>query len=230
MNTFKHSGGYGDMILGLPTVIAVGGGIFYLHNAQTGAMQRLFELQPYIKQVISLPMQEWKDLEVTHNLDLFRTTRKPLVAHSHLAAFNVEFDLSQQWLFNVVPKTIAKVIIHDTCGQRYPGCTVNWNVLRGYEKDCIFIGFDSDYAMFREEKHIDILHYKTEDFYEVAQVIAGANLFIGNQSAPYTIAEGLKKNLVIDLHVDCPQYPFGKNGYVGASKEEFIRLSGVERK
>jgi hypothetical protein len=224
MNTFKHSGGHGDLILGLPTVIAIGGGTFYLHRPQARAINRLLEVQPYIKNIVILDEPQWEAMEVTHNLDLFRHSSNLSVARMHLDAFKVTFDLSQQWLFNIAPKLVAKIIIHDTGIQRWPGNTVNWNLLKGHEKECVFIGFDSDYLLFKKYKNLDIPYYKTEDLYEVAQIIAGANLFIGNQSAPYTIAEGLKKTLVLDLSMQRPQFPFGSNGYCGLGERHLNEL------
>jgi len=227
MNTFKHGGGLGDMILGLPTIIALGGGEYLLRDDQIAKLGRLFEVQPYMT-VRRITDIEWKNIEVTHNLDLFRgTISAESIAEMHLGAFNVKFDLSQPWLFNIPENKIAKIVINDTGMQRFPGRTIDWNLLKGYEKDCIFIGYkDSDYGAFIKNRKLNIEHYSTADLFEVAKVIAGCNLFIGNQSSAYTIAEGLKKTLAIDLYEGKPQYPFGKNGYTGISTsllEEYIR-------
>ena len=220
-NTFKHSGGMGDLILGLPTVKELGGGLFYLHTSEHGVLGKLLEVQPYLK-VESLPFAEWKEKQVTHNLDLFRTISKESIAAMHADAFHVKPDFTKPWLFNIPPKKVAKIVIHDTGRQRFPGYTVDWNLLRGHEKDCVFIGYKtSDYRIFLEDRKLDIPHYETKDLYEVAQVIAGCDLFIGNSSAPYTIAEGLKKPLVIDLYVGRPQYPLSHSGFVNLSEHLF---------
>jgi hypothetical protein len=206
-NTFRHSGGLGDMILGLPVVMTLGG-IYYLHEHQHKVLGKLFDIQPYIEKVIDVPAGAWKDLKVTHNLDLFRGASKVSVAEMHLDAFNIKFDLTQKWLF--------------------PGRSVNWEVLRGYEKHCIFIGYDRDYQLFKQDRKLDIPYYKTANLYEVAQVIAGSYLFIGNSSAPYTIAEGLKKHLVLDVYEGRPQYPFGHNSSVVLTEITFLRDSGLK--
>lgn len=224
-NTFKHSGGMGDMILGLPTVMELGGGTFYLHTSQFAKMGSLLAAQPYLK-VEELPFAQWKEKQVTHNLDLFRTISKVSIAEMHAGAFNVKPDFSRPWLFNIPPKRVAKIVIHDTGSQRFPGYTVDWNLLKGYEKDCVFIGYDCDYLIFQRDRKLDISWYKTADLYEVAQVIKGCDLFIGNSSSPYTIAEGLKKPLVIDLYVGRPQYPLSTSGFVNLSQhvlEKFVK-------
>ena len=84
MNTFKHGGGLGDMILGLPTIIALGGGEYLLRDDQIAKLGRLFEVQPYMT-VRRITDIEWKNIEVTHNLDLFRGDHNP--------KFNISFDL-----------------------------------------------------------------------------------------------------------------------------------------
>ena len=226
-NTFRHSGGLGDMILGLPVVMTLGG-IYYLHEHQHKVLGKLFDIQPYIEKVIDVPAGAWKDLKVTHNLDLFRGASKVSVAEMHLDAFNIKFDLTQKWLFNVEPTAVSRVVIHDTGSQRFPGRSVNWEVLRGYEKHCIFIGYDRDYQLFKQDRKLDIPYYKTANLYEVAQVIAGSYLFIGNSSAPYTIAEGLKKHLVLDVYEGRPQYPFGHNSSVVLTEITFLRDSGLK--
>jgi len=218
MNTFKHSGGFGDLILGLPIVMTFGG-TFYLTAPQKDILGDLLDVQPYINKTIVLSFEEWKNMEVTHNLDLFRAAqRTDIVAKMYLEVFKVDFDLSQKWLFNIEPNRIAKIVIHDTGKQRFPGHTVKWDILNDYRDNCMFIGYDNDYRLF-QEKNLDIRRYSVPNLYEFARIIEGCDLFIGNSSCPYTIAEGLKKSLVIDLYIGRPQYPFGANGYTELTKE-----------
>jgi len=221
--TFKHRGGFGDLILGLPTVLALGGGTFYLYDKQREQLGELLDRQPYLH-VQSIPFDVWQLLEVTHNLDKFREVSEVSVARMHLKAFNVDFDLTKPWLFNVEPLKVAKVVIHDTGEQRTPGHTVNWELLRPYVKECVFIGYKNDYDDFVKNRGLPVSWYQTETLYDVARIIAGANLMVGNQSAPYTIAEGLKIPVVVDLYIGKPQYPFHPyHGYVGLCQEIFRR-------
>jgi len=223
MNTYKHRGGFGDLILGLPTVIALGGGTFYLYDKQREQLGELLDRQSYL-QVEQLSFAEWKQFEVTHNLDKFREVSEVSVAKMHLKAFNVDFDLTRPWLFNIEPLKVAKIVIHDTGDQRTPGHTVNWELLRPYLKDCVFIGYKNDYDDFVQNRGLNVEWYQTETLYDIARVIAGANLMVCNQSAPYTIAEGLKIPLALDLYIGKPQYPLHPDhGYVGLCYEIFRR-------
>ena len=51
----------------------------------------------------------------------------------------------------------------------------------------------------------------TTDFLEVGQIIAGSKLFIGNQSAAYTVAEGLKHNLIQETSPRIPSSYFNRS-------------------
>lgn len=216
---FRHSGGFGDLILGLPVVMELGSGIFYLTEQQKSILGNLLDVQPYITKTEILSYIEWKNIEVTHNLDLFRAAqRTDVVAKMYLEVFKIDFDLSQKWLFNIEPNKIAKIVIHDTGNARFPGHTVDWNILNDYKDNCIFIGYDNDYKLF-QERQLGIKRYKVANLFEYAKVIEGCDLFIGNSSCPYTIAEGLKKSLVIDLYIGRPQYPLGVNGYTQLTRE-----------
>jgi len=230
-NTFLHSGSYGDMIFGLPACIALGGGTYYLRKDQYGGIGRLLEAQPYLKVEI-VSDEEWKRLKnekgVTHDLDLFRGTNKLHVTHMHLAAFNLEFDLSQPYLFNIPPKKIARIVVQDTGRQRFPGSTVDWHNLKKVEKDCVFIGLDGDWNFFKQDRpYLDIPRYHADDIYEFARAIAGADLFVGNMSIGQTMAEGLKIPYVVDLYIGRPQYPLTEFGHASLCDEVFYWYLGV---
>ena len=228
MNTFRHGGSYGDMIFGLPAVMALGGGEYILREDMAPSMKRLLEAQPYLT-VKVLNHEEWKAFVPTHNLDLFRGANALHVAHMHLQAMKVEFDLANRpYLFNITPKRIARIAVQDTGRQRFPGHTVNWELLRPHLKDAVFIGNDLDYEIFQEERKMEIARHKCDDIYEFAQVIAGCDLFIGNMSIGQTIAEGLKKPYVVDIYVGRPQWPLSEHAaYVGLCKEVFYWHLGV---
>lgn len=199
--------------------MALGGGTYYLREDQAPSLKRLFEKQPYLD-VKVVNHQEWKELVPTHDLDKFRGTNELHVTKMHLAAFNLKFDFTKKYLFNIEPLKIARIAVQDTGQQRFPGHTVNWEVLRPHLDQCIFIGNDHDYEGFVEDRKMDIKRHKCDDIYEFAQVIAGCDLFVGNMSIGQTIAEGLKKPYVVDLYIGRPQYPMMQEGqYVGLCKE-----------
>jgi len=231
LNTFIHSGSYGDMIFGLPACIALGGGTYYLRNDQYGGIGRLLEAQPYLK-IIKVSDIEWRQMKndniATHDLDKFRGANELHVARMHLKAFNLEFNFNQLYLFNIPPNKIAKIVIQDTGPQRFPGSTVDWKLLKKVENDCVFMGNDWDWELFqRDRPYLKIPRHKADDIYEFARVIAGADLFVGNMSIGQTIAEGLKIPYVVDIYVGRPQYPLSDHGHVGLCDAIFYWYLGI---
>ena len=216
MNTFRHSGSYGDMIFSLPTVIAAGGGEYILRQDMRNII-RLFEAQPFMKVKI-LNDAEWKAFVPTHDLDLFRGSHELSIVRMHLDAFKLSFDVKKPYLFNIPPKKLAKIVINDSGGKatsKFPGHTINWSLLKPHEKDCIFIGHEAEWKEFKVYRKLNVPYYKIEDLYEWAQIIQGSKLYIGNMTSGQCMAEGLKKPYCVDLYVGKPQYPLTTESYVG---------------
>jgi hypothetical protein len=218
-NTFKHRGKFGDLILGLPVVKKLGG-IFYLQEYQHQVLGKLLDILPYIEEVVPLEESKWREVNVTHNLDRFRDSGAPSIARMYMDAFGYDLNYGDPWLYVRSRKEIAKIVVHDSgLYATTPGYTVNWNILKGREKDCVFIGSDGEHQNFIANRGINIPYYKTQTLYDAAEVIAGGQFFVGNQSAPYTIAEGLKVPLAIDIYYGKPQYPLSLPSYVNLTEE-----------
>ncbi len=59
----------------------------------------------------------------------------------------------------------------------------------------------------------------------MASLIAGAKLFIGNQSFPFSVAEGLKANRLLEVSANCPDVSVnGENGHEFYFQEHFESL------
>jgi len=224
VKTFKHSGGGGDMIYGLATMYNLGEGILNLNiDADRRFFQSLLEAQSYIQELIYYAMlaKKWSTFEVTHNLDLFRQQpfNEYTILECHAMAFNLKFDLTEPWIFNVEPKHVADIVINDTGKLRWEGVTVDWEQLRGFEDRAVFVGLDHEYKNFCRDRRYDIPHYKIKDAMEFAQIIKGSKLYLGNQSTGLAIAEGLKVPRVADLYLGrSKQFPKGENGHWDLSK------------
>ena len=67
--------------------------------------------------------------------------------------------------------------------------------------------------------------YKVNNFLEMATIIAGSKLFIGNQSFPFSLAEGLKANRLLEVYFQCPNViPTGNNGFNFCFQPQFEQL------
>ena len=85
----------------------------------------------------------------------------------------------------------------------------------------MFVGSDKEYEDF--VKNFGYVKYKnTPTYKKLMQVIAGAKLFIGNQSFPYSIAESIKQNCIqeTDTWVGNCQYT-RHNAFISKNGENY---------
>ena len=247
---FYHSGDFGDIIYSLPTIRALGGGVLVLGpeikiglNVQTrlrfnrksfDALAPLLLLQPYIHE---LEFAERMPPDIDIDLNLFRRylleepelrrkgQRQLNLAEAHLLTFRQSLDAcNTAWLVVDHAEPIAErpVLVHRSA--RWRNSDFPWRlVLNEHGCKAAFVGMKSEYTDFTEEHDVAIPHLVTADFLELARYIAGSSLYIGNQSAPYAIAEGLKKNTLLEVWPEGPNCIFVRDtAHYGDGKQVFI--------
>jgi hypothetical protein len=230
------SGDVGDIAYSMVTIRALGITHLYLNvnkkykyrgigetkfNEKTALLLKpLLEAQPYIEKV-----ELYDGQPVNYNLDLFRAYGD--LTYSNLCyvimkTFGVDpIEMTKQWLF-VEPKESMPVLINKT--DRYLNNAVDWNsFIEAYGGFMGFVGIESEYENFCKEYNVDIPFLKTDNFLELAQLIAGASLFIGNQSSPYAIAEGLKKDTIQVVCDQCPNCIFPRSNAVYVPNKYMIQ-------
>jgi hypothetical protein len=162
-------------------------------------MKTFMEAQEYITKFDVL---DPKVAEITHNLDRFRP---PFVQHptNYLMLYSEVFGLtldeakavsSQPWLTVPKPKRIEgkTTVINRTRRWIPPTPSGAWDELKSQVEDsALFVGLPDEYQAFRKETGWDIAHYATDNMLDLASVIAGAEIFVGNQSQAYALAVGL---------------------------------------
>jgi hypothetical protein len=229
MNTYKHSGAFGDLIYSLIVPKFTGGGEFYLHLNQLewigqhyygsppaefhkGRLnEKDFEfMKPFMEAqdfITKFDVLDPKSTEISHNLDRFR----PLFVNHPcnyldlyadiFGLYNINADVTRQikaegWLTVPTPRTIENrpVVINRT--DRWVPTQLakhwdHWKNTKGWEDHAIFVGLEEEYARFRQLTGWTIPWQKTEDMLELAEYIAGAKCFIGNQSQCLALAVGL---------------------------------------
>lgn len=221
LKSFLHSGDRGDVIYSLPTIQAIGGGLVYLRTdnpnrrfledgsislftpEKTESLIPLLRSQPYIKDA-----KNWSGQKIDFDLDIFRRCRLDItnLADAHLQVFGINTNKKDTpWLF--VEKN-EKVEIIVARSARYHNHAVSWHEVYNYIKHrAAFVGTRSEHESF-EQRIGPLPHLQTKDLLEVAQIIAGCKLFIGNQSCPYAIAEALKVNTIQEACPRCPNCVF----------------------
>jgi hypothetical protein len=142
--------------------------------------------------------------EITHNLDRFRDlfVRHPgNYVDCYADVFNIKDDNVKRTLRNTawldVPSVIEvpdrDVVINRTLRWVPPQLSPIWQdwQAQGVEQRAVFVGLGDEYTAFCQATGWDIPYRPTGTLLEVAQLIAGAKVFIGNQSAALAVALGL---------------------------------------
>jgi hypothetical protein len=228
MTIYRHSGTFGDLIYSLAAVKKMGGGTFAVHlgniencvaqygyrpdevdpahrgrfrNEDFDLLRPLLARQSYIDQVTS-----WTG-EHDVDLDRFRGVLFRGFEGNYVEAYYRTFDLPftaeayhETWL-EADAKTVAPVVINRTFRYRCPDGTAVWqNLLEqaNIRKNGVFVGTEDEHEDFIKRTGYSVERYPVKDFKELADIIAGADLFMGNQSAAYSIAMGLGKSSVLE--------------------------------
>lgn len=228
MKIYRHSGTFGDLIYSLSVVKKMGGGTFAVHleniencvaqygyrpeevdpahkgrfrNKDFDLLRPLLSRQSYIDKVTVWTGDHDVDLDRFRGV-LFRGFEGNYVEAYH-RTFNLPFDAgmyNETWL-EADTKSVASIVINRTFRYRCPGGNGSWqNLLEqaNITQNGIFVGTADEHEDFIKCTGFNIDHYQVKDFKELADVIAGADLFMGNQSAAYSIAMGLGKASVLE--------------------------------
>ncbi|MDQ6609077.1 MAG: hypothetical protein M3Y85_04575 [Bacteroidota bacterium] len=245
---FKHSGNAGDIIYSLPAAytIAKNATIHYhlslgmkgvygksphplgnlmLNEKMVEMISPLLTAQP---QIASCTVHQPND-KIDVDLDLVRNHPISMnaghIARWYFYVFAVNADLGKPWLF-AQPDINVNDHIVIARSQRYRAPGIDYGFLKKY-KNLLFVGVEEEWKEMKEMlPHIE---YKpVKNFLELAQIIAGSKLFIGNQSFPFSIAEGLKVKRLLEVYWRAPNViPEGSNGYDFYFQPQFEKL--VER-
>jgi hypothetical protein len=160
--------------------------------------------QEYVNGVL-----KWRpgDADTDVDLDRFRAVLFRGFEGNYVEAYHRTFGIpfsadvyNETWL-EADPKTIAPVVINRTVRYRCPQGTGTWqNLLEQAQivNNGIFVGTLDEHEDFVKSTGFRVQYYPVKDFKELADVIAGADLFMGNQSAAYSVAMGLGKASVLE--------------------------------
>lgn len=141
------------------------------------------------------------------DLDLFRLESElDFIYERYRKKFDVPLcNYENPWI-DVESKKISEIIVSRTT--RYKNKMFPWrNFVFNYGKNMIFVGLESEYRLFIN-RYGYIPFYKVKDAYEMASVIKGSELFIGNQSLAYSIAEALKHRTIQETSNKIPDCIF----------------------
>lgn len=208
MLNFSHSGDLGDIIYSLPTIRACGGGNLTLFNfpgrtAHGMTAEKVARLKPLLECQDYIGTVQWSEVFIDHSLNGFRDhlRNNGNLADAHLSTHGLDWShRATKWLsVDPSPSVTIKPVIFARSA-RYRNDNFDWKRIVDYYRDQAgFVGFKDEYDDFC--RHFgDVPLVPANDFLELAQVIAGAKLFVGNQSSPLAVAHGLKQNTIMEIH------------------------------
>jgi hypothetical protein len=212
---FHHSGDLGDIIYSLATLKALGGGVLYLspdnHYPYPGNTRLRMDHPTADRYVGFLEQQEYvtyarfsptTPASTDYDLNLFReqyrnggATALDTLYQLHARVFNVHpLDEVKPWLRVDERRGLAgrPIVINMTA--RYRNGHFPWRrLVEQYGARMTFVGLEEEYQMLLRTVNIRPapVWVPTPNLAELARVIAGARVFIGNQSTPMALALGL---------------------------------------
>jgi ADP-heptose:LPS heptosyltransferase len=200
---YSHGGSAGDVIYHMAPIKDLGGGALYLNTqgppafrmtrARIESLLTLIRVQPYIEYVGIC------DAPVGFNLDLWQQNWRHGLNLSDMLSEMLGIphtSRTEPWLSVPEKIEVAAVVLHRS--PRYHAEQFPWRrVLEVYGHDAVFVGDEAEHRSFTAQFGL-VRHHRTDSYLELAQVISGALLFVGNQSSPAAIAEGLKVNKILE--------------------------------
>lgn len=243
---FSHSGHAGDIIYSIPTMYALAKGrkinlYLSLHqpvrdftktmkhpNGSVMLTEKSVELfsplvlaQPQFKTCEALTNQA-----IHYDLTTFRSFpfdyRMGSITRWYFLTYGINWDLGKPWL-QVTPNEAFSDAIVLARSSRYRSPKINYRFLKKYSR-LVFVGMPDEFADLRQQLP-QLVYHPVINFLELASVIAGSKLFIGNQSFPFSLAEALKVRRVLEVFHQCPNVIVeGANGFDFCYQPQFEKI------
>lgn len=244
---YYHAGDIGDAVYGMIVPKLLGAGSVWLGTShelgddlkpRVGFTRDSFEfLAPLLRRQAYVHDVGWvhRTPFCTHDLNRFRlhwrnansaayAARGWRPPHSlqqmHLAMFGCNDDGRQPWL--TAERWFGPPVLFARSA-RYHNDQFPWKAIRDkYREIASFVGTDAEYGAFVADFGA-VPRLLVRDAWHLACVVNGCRLFVGNQSAPYAIAEGLKVRTIQETRAgkdedDCvfdrPNAQFVRDGQV----------------
>jgi hypothetical protein len=242
-----HSGNAGDVIYALPTIkkiyevtgisinlylktgkpLVLSGyaahplGTVMLNEKMVNLLAPLINAQSYIA-----TCEIYNGQQIHVDLDFFRAKLFSL-DNTNIARWcsyitGVTPQLWKSWLTVDADQSYANTIIVAR-SERYRNSFVDYSFLKNYD-NLVFIGVEAEYEDMRKAIP-NIKWVQVDNFLQLARIIAGCKLFIGNQSFPFSIAEALKVPRILEIYYHTANViPEGPNAHDFFFQDHFESL------
>jgi hypothetical protein len=203
-NVYSHDGAAGDIVYHLVPIKQLGGGRLVLTPSTcagtTWNREAAESLMPLLRQQLYIDSVEWKDSPEGKNLGKWRDHYRNGMNLCDMACSWLglpHYPRREPWLSVFEARKVSRVVFNRA--PRWRNDKVDWRrIWEKYHKQAVFLGHKDEHTEF-ELTVGPVDYYPTKNFLEAAEVIAGCELFCGNQSALGAIAEGLKKPMVQEI-------------------------------
>ena len=214
MLRFGHSGKMGDILYALPAVAACAPAELYLRPGlafgehEANLLMPLLRAQPYLSRVTF-----GSGAEVDVNLDRFRQQdpENNNLVDCHLRLLGLPGSLKDRaWLsVGSLGELPAGTVLFGR-SLHHVGIDGFWEACMDlFGERALFVGTEEEHGIFCKT-YGQIPYRPTRDMLELAGLIKQAALFVGNQSCPYAIAEGLKRPTVQHVFLRSPNCVFDR--------------------
>lgn len=176
-------------------------------------LEPLVAQQDYIKEFKILDANDKIDWESEDFRRLKHFTEGETLMQAHLNHYNMvkqsrlKVTGSTPWLkVKLSKESKGRVVVNLT--ERYRNASFPWQKIADHYRDLIlFVGLEHEHHYFCRD-YGKVEHVKTDNLLQVAELIAGSELFIGNQSSAGAIAEGLKHRRIQETSLVFPDCVF----------------------
>lgn len=167
-----------------------GGG--FMTESMFNQLAPLLEKQSYIGSFCHCPFSFHSPMNgFRHWLKWFSVPESCFFAYGYSRETALKFIRENDWLINVDQKPIKKILVNRT--HRYFSEDFSHNLSLFNKDDIGFIGLEYEYERFVKNTGLKIDFIPTKDFLEVAQVIKGSDLLIGETSSSHAMAQAMSK-------------------------------------
>lgn len=239
--TFYHTGCLGDIIAGLPIMRQLGGGHLVIGNHLPGPGMkdggrpmegpRYASIEPLLASLDYIKSVRFQHgFKADHDFSTFRKVYRPFqtLTASQGSWLGLKSVNIKPWIsVEKDPTTTGMIAISRT--SRYHNPQFPWKQLAArHGHRMVFLGYEEEYQSFIAEHGDSRIHFSpTTDLLQMARLIAGSSLFIGNQSVHCWIAMAMGHPLIQEtwhVHPDSmiqrPNARFVKDG----SRRDFAAM------
>lgn len=235
---FHHSGDIGDIIYSLAAMKVMGGGVLYLSpdcrfpyprvpkicanmsNDTINPIIGFIRSQPYVWDVrYTRQMPFSTDVDFNAFREFYKIHRPEnymSLFRLHLLSCGVDYPENQPWLMCNESREIEgrPIIVNRT--SRYHNTKFPWAAaIAQHGHKMAFVGLKPEYDAFCAlNTAVTVPWIETPTLMDLAKVVNGAKVFIGNQSTPLAIALGLGKNAIAEIWIQNANVVLRRNNFI----------------